>query len=286
LAAVASGVYRDAALAPLTTLAIGGPARCLVVPRSLDELAAVLEVLRRDGGRFFVLGAGSNVLFPDAGFAGTVVLTTRLDRCRALEGAVGAACGARWSQLLALPEVQTAASLDFLVGIPGTVGGGVATNAGIHEATVGDVVTRVDVLDAEGTRRSLLPADCGFRYRGSGLAESGMIVLEAVLSLSGSPFDREALVSRRRRSQPIGQRTAGCVFKNPSDVSAGALIERAGLKGFRVGGAAISSLHANFIINHGAATAAEVHKLIDIARRKVYKEYRVLLELEIEVVDG
>jgi UDP-N-acetylmuramate dehydrogenase len=279
-------VHHDVLLSTLTTLAVGGPARRLVVPHDAAELAFVVGSLWRCGERVFLLGAGSNVLFSDAGFDGTVVLTTHVDNYRLVGGAVQAECGVRWTKVLADPAIRDAGTLDFLAGIPGTVGGGVIVNAGIPERSVADVVTRVHVLDRGGRTLSLPPCACGFRYRGSRLADDAVLVLEARFTLSGRPFHRGELIPRRLRTQPVHASTAGCVFKNPPGVSAGALIERAGLKGRRVGEAEISSVHANFIVNRGGATAAEIRRLIDIARRKVYKEYRVLLELEIEVVDG
>jgi len=233
-----------------------------------------------------VLGAGSNVLFPDTGYAGTIVLTTAVQGLHVESSSVHVACGVRLPALLDHPEVARSQALDFLAGIPGTVGGAVVTNAGVPGVSIGDVVIEIHGVDARG-RRTVVPGErCGFRYRGSRLADSGFAVLAARLDLAGERFDRDRLLAMRRRTQPVGKQTAGCVFKNPARDSAGALIERAGLKGLRVGDAIISPLHANFIVNNGQATAAEIRKLIDIVRRKVYKECRVLLELEIEVVDG
>jgi len=286
LAAIAGDVRHDVLLAALTTLGVGGPAKRVVLPRTIDEMAAVVQFLRISEEPGMVLGAGSNVLFPDTGYAGTIVLTTAVQGLHVECSSVQVTCGVRLPALLNHPEVARSQALNFLAGIPGTVGGAVVTNAGVPGVSIGDVVIEIHGVDAHGSRIVVPGEACGFRYRGSLLGDSGFVVLAARLDLAGERFDRDRLLAMRRSTQPVGKQTAGCVFRNPATASAGSLIERAGLKGLQVGDAEVSPIHANFIVNNGQAKAAEIRKLIDIVRRKVYKECRVLLELEIEVVDG
>jgi len=274
----------DVALSSLTTIGVGGPARRLLVPSSIEQLAAVVRRLRLERERFMVLGAGSNVLFADEGFAGTIVWTGRVCGIDVREGCVRAAAGTRLVRLLDDTHVVRAGTLDFLAGIPGSVGGAVASNAGIREASVADALVAVELLLPNGERVDWPPPACGFSYRRMAAVAEGAVVLSADLSLVGRRFDRKSLLAFRKATQPVGARTAGCVFRNPHDRPAGAMIDELGLKGLRVGDARISGKHANFIINEGQATCAQIRTLIDIVRRKVYKGHRVLLDLEIEVV--
>ncbi|UCF10579.1 MAG: UDP-N-acetylmuramate dehydrogenase [Candidatus Bipolaricaulota bacterium] len=286
LAAIAGGIEDDVPLAALTTLGVGGPAKRLVAPRTQAELGAVVELLEAHSERFLVLGGGSNLLFSDRGFSGTVIATTALRAWSVETAEVTAECGVPLQHLLSDAAVAATGALDFLVGIPGTIGGATVMNAGIRGASMSDVVASVTVLVHGGGREILDGDSCGFRYRGSALADAGRTVLETTLRLTGRRFDRDSLSAVRRATQPVGKRTAGCVFRNPPGMAAGELIEVAGLKGARVGDAIVSEIHGNFIENQGHATSDEIRSLIDIVRRKVYKGFRVLLELEIEVVAG
>ena len=275
-----------------TSLRLGGEADYFVKASSLQQISQSISFARQRGLNWMVLGNGTNILFPDEGYRGLIIHLGRnwggwqlgpngLLRCRA---------GASLGGLLGWLGRRGHHELDFLVGIPGSVGGAVAMNAGIPQATIGAQVERVWALDPEGRLLKLDHSTCRFGYRSSLFLRPGWVVLEVALRLSktGESWDAAQLLARRRACQPLRAHSAGCVFKNPGPPhpSAGALLERAGLKGMNVGGASISALHANFILNRGTASSSEVRQLIDIARDKVYKEFEVELQLELAVISN
>ena len=199
------------------------------------------------------------------------------------EGSLWVGAGEGLGEVLRYLHQHGFHDLDFLVGIPGTVGGAVAMNAGIPEASIGDFVERIWALDPQGELHSFSQEECGFGYRESRFRHEPWVIVAAEFRLEGeAQWDLEELLARRRR-QPE-QPSPGCVFKNPPGESAGRLIDRAGLKGLRVGGAAISLVHANFIINLGGARASDVLKLMEIVRERVHATFGVDLEPELEIV--
>lgn len=285
---LAAGIdlHFDEPLSRHTTFRVGGPADAYGEPPSADALAEAVRICRDEGVPVFVLGGGSNVLFGDAGWRGVVVATRRIGGITATDTGLSAAAGESLSRLIAAAEHQGSNSFGFLAGIPGSLGGGLATNAGIPGRSVGGVVRGVTVLDEHNRIVKLLRDDCGFAYRTSVIRTRRLVVLSAELAFDDQVYDPEALLARRWITQPIGAASAGCVFRNPPGQSAGALIDRCGLKGFVLGQAQISEKHANFIVNLGGATSAEICKLIDIVRQKVYNTHQVSLDLEVEVVTG
>ncbi len=287
LARLRGEILLDEPLSRHTTIGVGGEAACLFYPEDSYDLANAIHLCRRFARPYLLLGGGSNLLFPDSGFPGIVISTERLRGACFRGERVQALAGEPLSGLLSLVGGQEGIrSLDFLAGIPGTVGGAVAMNAGIPDKAIGAAVDEIGVFDPKSGQAFPLPARaCGFAYRSSRMAEEGLVVLWTRLRLDGEPFDRERLAARRRETQPT-ERSAGCVFRNPPGASAGRLIDLAGLKGTRIGGAAVSEVHANFIVNRRGATSAEIRSLIDTVRQKVYKSFRVWLELEIRVIQG
>ena len=276
----------DELLSPHTTIMVGGPAKAFFIPASKDSLVEAISISRDHHVPYLILGKGSNLLFADSGYRGLVISTERLTASTVSDGCVSAECGTPLATLISETNAREIHSLDFLAGIPGSLGGALAMNAGIPARSIGQIVEEVMVLSRDGTRVSIDTDACGFSYRASVLLEERLPILEAQLRLDGEEFDRAQLLARRARTQPHAFPSAGCAFKNPVGRCAGELIERAGLKGFRVGMAKVSDIHANFIINLGGASSAEIRKLIDIVRQKVYKSFHILLDLEIEVVDG
>jgi len=260
-----------------TTFRIGGPAWCLFFPRTVEAFVEAISRARREGIPWYVLGRGSNVLFPDSGFPGLVISTRELARIEVTGDGVLAEAGASLAALVPL-------GYGALAGIPGTLGGAVVMNAGTRQGEVGEYVAAVGILGWDGVPRRIPASECGFAYRSSRLKRLGLPVLWVELSCPESRVDpSEAL--RARRHQPLGLPSAGCVFRNPPDAPpAGWLIERAGLKGKRVGDAFVSPKHANFICNLGRATAAEVLALMDLVRERVRRAFGVLLEPELEIV--
>jgi UDP-N-acetylmuramate dehydrogenase len=277
---------RGESLAGHTTFRVGGRADLFHAPRTIEGLIGAIELCRGLHLRHVVVGGGSNVLFSDRGFRGVVISTTAIrgvvDHPHGFEVSAGEPLGG----LVDRAEKQGVRSLSFLAGIPGTVGGAVAMNAGIRDRSIGDMVRSALVLTPDGLVREVSSKECRFGYRGSGIRQDGLIVLTATLGVDGPVYDRDGVIERKRATQPLSFPSAGCVFKNPDGWSAGELIDCSGMKGMMMGQAQVSEKHANFIVNLGGATSAEICKLIDIVRQKVYNTFHVGLDLEIEVIDG
>ncbi|RME85838.1 MAG: UDP-N-acetylmuramate dehydrogenase [Zetaproteobacteria bacterium] len=279
-------VVEMAPLAPRTTLGVGGVARWLFRPLRREGLIEALRLVP-PGIRILVLGRGSNVLPPDGVLEALVVDMGALHGIE-LEGtALIAEAGARMGRVAAYACRMGLSGLEFMATIPGTIGGGVAMNAGAYGAEVADVCAAVEVVrpgeDAKWHPKEAL----GFGYRRARLPE-GAIVLRARFALK--PDDPKAIAARmqqmrekRARTQPLERPNCGSVFKNPEGDHAARLIEAAGLKGLRVGGAMISEKHANFIVNLGWAKAADVRALIERAREEVYRRFGVRLEPEVRI---
>ncbi len=289
LSAVVRGeVKTGEPLARYSTYRIGGPAT-VVLPADSEDVTRVLSVAHRLGVPWFVLGLGSNVLLPDEGLEAVVIrLGKGLDRIEPHED--------RWRFGAGLPSPIAArrtaqagwAGIQMMVGVPGTVGGGVYMNAGCHGGQWADTVETVVVVDGTGHARVLGRAEVPFQYRRSGL--DGLVVLETTVRLApGNPAELADEVARlfdwRQRGTPFNQPCCGSVFKNPGgDRTAGQLIEAAGLKGSRIGGAEISSMHANYFVNTGGATAADVRALIGMAHETVAARFGHSLVPEVKVI--
>lgn len=260
-----------------TTFRIGGPAWCYFLPGTKEAFVEAISRARREGIPWFVLGKGSNVLFPDRGFPGLVVSTAALRGLEVGGGRIRAQAGVPLPRLVPLGYGE-------LAGIPGTVGGAVAMNAGTRQGSIGRHVVAVEVLARDGGIRRIPGGECAFSYRSSRLLRLGLPVLEVELSSPREAVGAAGVLSRRR-SQPRGLPSAGCVFRNPPGAPpAGWLIDRAGLKGLRLGDALVSPEHANFICNLGRATAAEVLGLMELVRERVRRLFGITLEPELRIV--
>jgi UDP-N-acetylmuramate dehydrogenase len=276
-------------LAKHTSFGIGGPADVLVVPQGVTDVVAVLGICRDAGLPYLVLGGGSNLLVRDGGFRGVVLYCDGVFTELTAEGTrVRAGAGVRLSRLVAYCSKLALSGVESLAGIPGTVGGAVKGNAGAFGGAIADHLVAVRMVTHEGTEEAMVRDRLQFAYRRSSLPE-GCVVLEATFDLTpGDPVEIRRRVSgnllQRNRSQPVEWRSAGSVFKNPPGDYAGRLVEKAGLKGIRIGGACISPKHGNFIINLGGATAADVLTLVELMQRRVQDEMGVELELEVRVV--
>lgn len=279
----------NAPLAPLTTLRVGGAADRLGDARSRDDLLALLRFAGQAGVPAFVLGNGSDLVVADAGMRGLVIRNRAKDV--SFDGdLLMAQSGSPMAMLVKRCTAQALTGLEFGISIPGTLGGAVWANAGAHEGEMREVVEWVDAWDpATDSEQRLTTADCTFAYRESRFKQSDEVVLAAALRLR--PGDREAIgalvaahQARRQATQPLADQNAGSVFRNPPGDHAGRLIEAAGLKGHRVGGAMVSSLHANFIVTDRGARAADVRALGDLVQAAVADRYGVHLAYEIEFV--
>lgn len=273
-------------LARHTTIGLGGPAEVLARPASAEELATVLALAREAELPVHVLGAGSNLLIGDEGVRGVVVTTSALDGVRFLEDArVSAGAGVHFPALVRQTASRGLRGLEAGVGIPGSLGGVLTMNAGAYDFSIGPLVDEVEAVSPEKGRVVLHRGEIDFRYRSSSFG-ADLIVASAILRLA--PDDPAAIKSDldrhmrfRKETQPVGVKSAGCIFKNPEGESAGRLLDRLGLKGTRVGGARISEVHANFIVHEGGARAADVAELIEQVRERVLRETAIRLETEV-----
>lgn len=281
----------DVPMARHTSLCVGGPADALATPADRDELARLLSTCAAHRLRHRVLGAGFNTLVLDTGLDGVVVNLGRLRRLEARPGGgLLAGAGVSHSQVTKLCRTHGLAGLEFAAGIPGSVGGWVAMNAGVPEREMKDALRELEVVSPTGAHRRRLPrASLCFRYRSLRGLSPGSVITAALFDVR--PADPAAVraevdrhLAHRAGSQPIHVPSCGSVFKNPPGDHAGRLIEAAGLKGTRIGGAEISTVHANFIVNCGGASAADVLALIDKARAVVRDQTGIVLQPEVRVI--
>ena len=279
---------RTELLSKHTTFQIGGLAQYWAEPKDVAQLARLFSWCKKNKKRVRVIGAGSNILAVDQGVCGVVVCLNSSSFTAISK--VGRFClvgaGVLLPALISYCTQQGLSGAEFLCGIPGTLGGAIAGNAGTKDKSIGDLVEFVIVMDYNGNIRKQSAADLDFTYRNSNL--KNCVVLQACLKLVKKDktiiranIARYALA--RRMSQGKGWLSAGCCFKNPSGDSAGRLIDACGLKGSRRGQAIISNSHANFILNDGRATASDVLALIRRIKRSVKKRFGISLELEIKI---
>lgn len=273
------------------TFRIGGPARYFARPQDEASLLALVGALRAAGAPFLAVGKGSNLLFPDEGYDGVVVEVGRaLSACEIDGATVRAQAGISLTSLAKQTARAGLAGLEFASGIPGTLGGGLFMNAGAYGGQLSDVVESARVLGPDGEVRTVRVADGDFGYRKSPFS-TGDIVLDAVLRLT--PDDADSVLARiadlderRRTKQPLEYPSAGSTFKRPPGNYASALVDQAGLKGYRVGGAEVSEKHAGFVVNKGGATAADVLAVIRHAQETVRERFGVQLEPEVRIVEN
>ena len=281
-------IKRDEPLAPYTYLKVGGPAEMLIQPRSREELAAVVRTCFRDGIPVRVVGGGCNILVRDEGVQGAVLRLSEptFTEIQVQGRRVHAGTGASLSALISESARHGLAGLESLVGIPGTVGGALHSNAGDRSGEIGQYVRQVEVLDENGEVQVREREELRFAYRWSNLDDA--VLLSADFELETDQVD--AIVKRLRRAwiqrkagQPLSFQAAGRMFKNPRGLSAATLIAQAGLTGTRVGGAEVSDRDANFVVAQPGTSARDVLRLIDLIRSKVKERSGIDLELETAV---
>ena len=276
-------------LAPHTTFRIGGPAELFAQPRTVAELTEALRVARDERIPVFYLGLGSNILVSDDGFDG-VVIRAQGDLCR-MHMAGNIVCsgpGARLLDLTGFVAAHGLSGMEALSGIPGSVGGGLYMNAGAYGAEIADTFVETDALSEDGRVQTLRRGDIRFGYRRAPELENVIILQSRYTLRLGDQQSIYAEMRRvwklRRAKQPLDFPSAGSIFKRPPGDFAGRLIEAAGGKGARVGGAMVSPKHAGIFINVGGATATDVAALVRQIRRRVYEEFHILLEPEVKPV--
>jgi len=281
-------VETDVPLADRTTFGIGGPAKYLISPTGVEQLAEVVVRCRENDIPMHVLGGGSNLLVNDAGVKGAVIHLGQgeFTTVQRVDGGILAYAGADLGKLVLRCVRDGLGGMECLTGIPGAVGGAVKMNAGGVFGDLGNIVESVEVMNEAGETFTRYRDDLAFAYRSSNI--SATFILSAEFRLTEDDPHRilkevKQIWIYKKNTQPLAGGNAGCVFKNPRGLSAGALIDRCGLKGRRVGGASVSEKHANFILADRGAKAFDVLKLIEEIRQVVYKRFEVYLELEIEV---
>ena len=278
----------DQPLAPLTWLKGGGLAQFVVEPRSVEELQEVVTFCHENETSVRVLGGGSNLLVKDEGVSGVVLrLTHEAFAQVSVDGTtVRAGSGALLSNAISESVKAGLEGLDVLVGVPGTIGGALQGNAGGRSGDIGQFVSNVTVITVKGEKFVRAEDELSFAYRSSSINELAIIEGEFQLK-EGDPEEITRRIRKlwimKRASQPLASQSAGCIFKNPRGLSAGALIEQSGLKGTRIGEAEISDRHANFVVTHEGATSDDVVRLIDLTQSKVAEQFGVDLELELQV---
>lgn len=291
-AGASCAVRPGVALAGFTSYRVGGPAEWFVSPRTLDDLRACFAWAAAEGLPVTLLGLGSNLLVSDRGLPGLVICTRRLRQTQFDEatGQIIAAAGEPIARLAWKAADRGWAGLEWAVGIPGTVGGAVAMNAGAHQACTADILVNAQLVTQAGTLQELSPTDLGFRYRTSILqGDTSRLVTQATFQLrpnAGSEAvtaETRACQERRHSTQPYHLPSCGSVFRNPEPRTSGWLIEQTGLKGFQIGGAQVSPMHANFIVNLGNATASDVYRVIRHVQEKVAQRWDVALEPEVKI---
>jgi UDP-N-acetylmuramate dehydrogenase len=286
---------RDALLAEHTTMRVGGPADLLVTVRDRFTLRGVVRLARSKGWPLRILGRGSNVVISDAGARGITLLNRSADvTVDAASGTISADSGLSMAKLSTLAAEAGLTGAEFTLAIPGNLGGAVWANAGAHGGEMSQIVQRVLVMRPDGSEVELTPDALNLSYRHSRFKEvigRGEVILGATVLLRvGDPAEIKAQLEEirrwRREHQPLGIPSAGSVFRNPPEgPSAGALIEAAGLKGRAIGGAEVSTMHANWILNRGGATAADIRELHDLCIREVRETSGVTLTSEIQFID-
>ncbi len=280
----------DEPMAKHTSFRIGGPAEVMAFPKTQEELSCICRMCSREGISPWILGAGTNVLAPDAGVPGLVIcLKDCLSGMEQLDAnTVRIYAGVTMARAAMFAASLGLSGLEFAHGIPGTVGGGVYMNAGAYGGEICQVCTAVRVLDGQGNARTLSREEMAFSYRHSILEESGDLVVYADFTLTPKPEAEirekmQEFMAKRRASQPLDLPSAGSAFKRPANSYAAALIDAAGLKGFSIGGAGVSAKHAGFVVNLGGATAADVRAVLQTVSGIVKEKTGVTLEPEIRI---
>jgi UDP-N-acetylmuramate dehydrogenase len=279
-------------LADLTTFRVGGPAEWFAAPRTFAQLQASVQWAQAEAIPMTFIGAGSNLLISDQGLPGLVICLRYLRECSFddEQGQLTAAAGAPVATLAWKAAKRGWRGLEWTVGIPGTVGGAVVMNAGAHGSDTAEMLISAEVMSPDGTLSTWLPADLHYQYRHSALQGTQNLVTRATFQLKPGynphqvKADTSADLEQRKATQPYHLPNCGSVFRNPKPHSAGNLIERCGLKGYQIGQAQVSELHANFILNLGGATATDILRLIRHVQATVEAEWQVSLHPEVKVL--
>jgi UDP-N-acetylenolpyruvoylglucosamine reductase len=282
-------IRRDEPLARRTTLRVGGPADVYVEPADENDLAAILKICGGQGIRFFILGRGSNLLVRDGGFRGVAICLSQpsFSKIEFAGEKVFCGAGAKLKNVAVEARRNSLSGVEFLEGIPGSVGGALRMNAGAMGGQTFDAVETVRVMGYDGSVREMTPSEMAVAYRSCATLKNS-VALAAVFKCKTLPREEiekrmKSFSEKRWESQPAAP-SAGCIFKNPAAIPAGKLVDELGLKGARVGGAVVSAEHGNFIINDGKATARDVLELIENLKARAKAGRGIELQTEVEII--
>ena len=281
---------QQVSMANKTTLRVGGPAYCWVDAHAAGDIRAALMAAKEAGKEAYIVGNGSNLLVRDGGIDGLVIHIGQGMEAIQVDGTfVRTGAGARLSQVAVAAQEKGLSGMEAISGIPGTIGGALCMNAGSYGVEIGQLVQSVEAMDMDGNIHILTRDEMAFAYRRSTLLQQGWIATAATLSLvPGDPVairdEMRRLAAERRAKQPLSLPSAGSFFKRPQGHFAGALIEQAGLKGFQLGGARVSEMHAGFLVNMGGASARDFLDLSALIQARVYEISGVTLEAEVRIL--
>ena len=279
----------DEKLRQYVNFKVGGPADILVTPRNVDQIVKTVNICKENNIPFYVIGNGSNLLVKDGGFRGVVILLTQVKDITVDGDRIKAECGAMLKQVSDKAVENSLTGFEFACGIPGTVGGAVFMNAGAYNGEMSQVIESADVINEKGEIITLTKEELELGYRSSIVMKKGYVVLSATFKLKKGTIksikDLVAdLTDKRESKQPLEYPSAGSTFKRPEGYFAGKLIQDAGLKGYSVGGAAISEKHSGFVINKGGATAKDILDLIHHIQDEVKRQFGVDLHTEVRII--
>ena len=285
----ASLCFMNESLKKHTTYGIGGPADLMIFPKSKQDLIKVIEIINKNKIQLTILGSGSNVLVSDNGIRGAVIsLKNSLKQIEVDDNILYAECGTMLGKIVKHAVKNNLIGLENLNGVPGTLGGALIMNAGAWGGEISENLIHVEVINSKSEIQKIQKKDLNFSYRQSSFNKDD-ILLSAKFNLKKADKDiiKENFIeaqSGRKKSQPLNKRSAGSLFKNPKNNSAGKLLDDAGLKGFSIGGAKISEKHANFFINDGDASSRDMLMLIKKAHKEVKDKFNVNLSLEVKLL--
>ena len=279
-------VLVDEPMSEHTTFEVGGPADLFVTPEDIDEVCEVVSAVRESGENYFLLGRGSDLLVSDAGFRGVIIALECLMGVSVEDDEMCCQAGVDLREASEMACELGLSGLEFACGIPGSVGGACYMNAGAYDGCMADVLKEVRVLTSAGDVCDLGVDELDLGYRHSRIADEGLVVLSATFALTRADGEKirqkmDDLTHRREEKQPLDLPSAGSTFKRPEGHFAGKLITDAGLRGYQVGGAAVSKKHAGFVVNVGGATAADVHAVIEHVQAEVERQFGVCLQPEV-----
>ena len=279
----------DEPLKKHTTMRVGGNAKYIFSPKNADEIKDIIDYCKDNEERYIIIGNGSNIIFSDEGYDGIVIKLNSLMNDYTVENdLIIAKAGCILSKLAAAARENSLTGMEFAAGIPGTLGGAVVMNAGAYGGEMKDIIEYADVLMEDGSVKRFSNSEMKFAYRES-IINADEIVLSACIRLKkGNKEDIEALMNKKKKKrtskQPLEYPSSGSTFKRPEGYYAAKLIEDAGLKGYRVGGAMVSTKHSGFVINYDNASSADVVRLIDDVKKVVFEKFGVMLEPEVKII--